>query len=40
MRLKFVIRQLADWFEPTVDDAKEAFELAKEVKEFVLLKIK
>lgn len=34
------IRYPDDWFEPTVDDAKEAFELAKEVKEFVLLKIK
>ena len=34
------IRYPDDWFEPTVDDAKEAFELAKEVKEFILLKIK
>ena len=34
------IRYPDDWFEPTVDDAKEAFELAKEVKEFALLKIK
>jgi len=28
------------WLEPGIEDAKEAFEIAKKVKEFVLNKIK
>jgi HEPN domain-containing protein len=33
------IRYPDDWFEPTLEDAKEAYEIANKVKEFVLNKI-
>lgn len=33
------IRYPDDWFEPTLDEAKEVYEVAKQVKEFVLNKI-
>lgn len=33
------IRYPDDWFEPTQEDVKEAYEIAKKVKEFVLNKI-
>lgn len=34
------IRYPDDWFEPTEEDAREAYYLAKKVKKFILLKIK
>ncbi|MCK4475732.1 MAG: HEPN domain-containing protein [Methanophagales archaeon] len=33
------IRYPEEWFEPTLEEAKEAFEIAKKIKEFVLNKI-
>ncbi|MEW5767470.1 MAG: HEPN domain-containing protein [bacterium] len=33
------IRYPDDWFEPNLEDTKEAYEIAKQVKEFVLNKI-
>jgi len=33
------VRYPEEWFEPTLEEAKEAFEIAKKVKEFVLNKI-
>lgn len=33
------VRYPDEWFEPTLEEAKEAFEIAKNMKEFVLNKI-
>ena len=33
------VRYPDEWFEPTLHDAKESFEIAKKIKEFVLNKI-
>lgn len=34
------IRYPGDWYEPTIEEAKEAYEIALKVKEFVLGKLK
>ena len=33
------VRYPEEWFEPTLEEAKEAFEIAKKVKEVVLRKL-
>ena len=34
------IRYPEEWVEPTIEEAKEAFEIANKIRDFVLIKIK